>query len=353
MPKIDDNEDEKKATNGKKRVKREDSPDNEEETWYSPPKNKQNGISKAKIARSLSLSKQQSTKILRVDLHDSEKDVTFVSEEQPDLEERIRRSHYRYHFSKFSFLDKLHYLHMLQEEDRVRVIRQASHDFDGVFFTLEKDEPLYFQSFLQLLQKSPLSSDVVDVCLYDLNSRFGNLASHVFSYTEGHFLINEPLTRDSPNMLNTIGTCDILFIPVKSPRHWALAVVYPAEMEYQLLDPAGVDKRMEQQIGERLNTYFHHFKVKMENNFSLATRFLEFQKQDNNYDCAILMIYYVESILRRGKCTTVDTATYRVELAERFVEMSRKKMNESISMQRERAMLGCETYENGLIISNG
>jgi len=123
-------------------------------------------------------------------------------------------------------------------------------------------------------------------------------------------------------------------------------------MEFQVLDPSGRDKKADIELGRRLETMFNQIKPNGHILLQLAKIPLSFPKQDNDYDCAILMMYYAEAILRTGKCITVNTEHYRVELAKRLIDMSKKNLNESMSMQRERKVLRCDTFENGLIHSH-
>jgi len=122
--------------------------------------------------------------------------------------------------------------------------------------------------------------------------------------------------------------------------------------EFQLLDPAGKDKKGEIELRRRLETSFIKTNQNVSMSLKIANRPLLFQTQQNDYDCAILMIYYTEAILRTGKCREVNTEDYRVQLAKRLIDMSKKNFNESLSMQRERKALECDTYENGLIRSH-
>lgn len=114
---------------------------------------------------------------------------------------------------------------------------------------------------------------------------------------------------------------------MKTPQHWALGYANARKMEFQLFDPAGRDKETEVQVCGRLETYFQQISPTASKPLKVETRQISYPKQANDYDCAIWMIYYVESILRTGKCQIINTEEYRIELAKRVIELSKIRLN--------------------------
>ena len=325
--------------------------EHQEEKWNSPPAEKKVAIRPAARGRSLSLGKKITGSVLR-EPDSSELEVGPVINAREDIA--------RTHYAQYSLAPKIplvdrKFLIDLNFDEQVFVEEYTENNVNDVLLTFDDDRPLYFSAFSELLRNGPLSSVTMDACLANIKCRFGQSSIFIGSFTDGKQIFQETFSEQmSVNKVN-ITQFTKLLLPIHTPKHWLLAIVDLPQRLFCIVDPAGTDKEDEIRLCEAFQSYICHRSKTRDSEsspsliFKVATKTPTWQLQGDDYDCGLLVLHFVESVLRLGKFVAFDPYEYRVEVAKRLIQFAKENINASLSTAPERQELGCYTFNNGLI----